>query len=88
MKQIKLVFIGFGLIGKALAEKIIDKNKTLENQSGIKLKTVGIAEIDGCLVDEEGLDLQDCLSLANQGKLAKSKNWETTPSSCLSKSIN
>lgn len=62
MKTVRLVIVGFGIIGRGFAKTLSEKRKFLRQREGIDLKTVGICEIDGCLMNEDGINLSQALS--------------------------
>ena len=51
MKDTKLIIVGFGIVGRGLAE-------TLAKAGAKNLKVVAVCEQDGCIVDEKGIDLK------------------------------
>ena len=61
MKEIKLIIVGFGNIGKGLAESIHKKGRRIK-QCGYSLKVVAICEAKGSLIDEKGLNLEKILT--------------------------
>jgi len=58
MPHYKLAFLGFGNVGRALAELLIRKEKELKERYGITFSTTGIASgRHGSLVNPNGVDL-------------------------------
>jgi homoserine dehydrogenase len=69
MQDIKIAFIGFGNVGRALARLLLDKQTTLHNRYGLKWRAVGVATgRHGIALNPEGINLENALDLAEQGK--------------------
>ena len=57
MNHYKLSFLGFGNVGKALAELLLRKQADIKNQLGITFSVTGIATgSKGIAIDPDGLD--------------------------------
>ncbi|MFZ2070316.1 MAG: homoserine dehydrogenase [Halobacteriota archaeon] len=54
-KTIRISIIGFGYVGSGVAEVIRRKREVIARKYGINLKIVGIADLKGVIVDEQGL---------------------------------
>ncbi|MGD8758989.1 MAG: homoserine dehydrogenase [Anaerolineales bacterium] len=68
MQTIKLVFLGFGNVGRALARLLLSKRQELR-QDGIKWRVVGIATArHGAALDTAGIPLLQALELAQSGE--------------------
>lgn len=64
MTHIKLAFLGFGNVGKALAELLLSNQGEMQAHYGITFSVVGIATgRSGIAVDHQGLDLEKVLEL-------------------------
>ena len=73
--MLKLVFVGFGNVGRSLAQILIDKKKILKEKYGSEYLIVGIAEMYGSFVNQNGLDLENLIDLSfNDFK--KHKDWK------------
>jgi len=57
VKAVRLVVVGFGNIGKGLASTLLEKRKQLMER-GYDLRVVAVCEQKGCVVDDEGVDLE------------------------------
>lgn len=69
MQEVKIAFLGFGNVGQALARLFLDKQALLRDQHNLTCRAVGIATgRHGVALDRRGLDLQEALALADQGK--------------------
>ncbi|MFC1563293.1 homoserine dehydrogenase [candidate division KSB1 bacterium] len=68
MNDIPLIICGFGNIGRAFAELIEVKKKTLQDEYGISFLCKAIIEINGSAVSQEGLPLMEIVSRVKQGK--------------------
>jgi homoserine dehydrogenase len=69
MQEINIALMGFGNVGKALADLFIDKKQTLLDQYNLSYRVTGIATgRHGIAVNPQGIDLQKALDLAAQGE--------------------
>jgi homoserine dehydrogenase len=69
MKKIKLAFLGFGNVGRALARLLLAKRDALRERYQIEWSVVGIAtQRHGTAINEEGLDLESALLLSEAGE--------------------
>ena len=69
MREVKIVLLGFGNLGKALARLLIDKQQTLHDQYYLTYRAIGIATgRHGIALNPQGINLQEALDLANQGE--------------------
>ena len=59
---------GFGVIGRGFAQVLLEKQAHIQKRHGVKIIVVGIGEHNGCLVDENGIDLKAALEVRKQGK--------------------
>ena len=80
MKTARLIIIGFGVIGRGVARVITMKHSELMRDYGIDLRVCAICEIDGCLVNETGIDLESALKRAEEAKLKKHPDWRPVKS--------
>jgi len=65
MKNIRLVIVGFGVVGQGLAELLHTKYELLHTQYGVNVTVVGVANArHGFIYREEGLNLATLLELA------------------------
>jgi homoserine dehydrogenase len=77
MKEISLVLFGFGVIGRGFAQVLLDKKDQIAKKHSTRLKVVGIAERDGCLIDQDGINLKEALDLRQRGEwLDKMSQWK------------
>lgn len=68
MKKVRLLLIGFGVIGRGFAQVLLEKSAYIKKRHGVELKVVGVGERDGCLVGEGGVDLKAALKAREGGK--------------------
>jgi homoserine dehydrogenase len=69
LKQINIAFIGFGKVGKAFAELLLNRKQWLLKNFGIEWKITGIAtKSHGIAIDSQGLPVRKIL-----------KTWERHP---------
>ena len=73
--MLKLVLVGFGNVGRSLAQILIDKKKILREKYGSEYLVVGIAELYGSFVNENGLDLKSLIDLSFTD-FKKHKDWK------------
>ncbi len=72
MKEIRVAFMGFGNVGKALARLILNKQDELADRYGIQLTSTGIfTATHGGAIDYAGLNLLKVLSSSNYEYLSK-----------------
>ncbi|UCF62494.1 MAG: homoserine dehydrogenase [Anaerolineaceae bacterium] len=65
MKKIKIALLGFGNVGRALAQLLLEKREVLQKRYQIDWTVVGIATgRHGSVVNPAGVDLSEALSLA------------------------
>ncbi len=70
-KTVKISIIGFGYVGAGVAEVIKRKKEDIARRYGLDIKLVGIAELKGIFIDENGLDEAEILKLKTG-----EKKWE------------
>ena len=69
MPHYKLAFLGFGNVGKALAELLLSKRADIERKTGITFTVTGIATgTSGIAINPEGIDLLQALELLQSGQ--------------------
>jgi homoserine dehydrogenase len=68
MSHYKLSFLGFGNVGKSLADLLIRKRADIQDQSGVTFSVTGIATgTHGIAIDPDGIDLSRAIYLVNAG---------------------
>ena len=81
-KIIKTILIGKGNVGESFINLLYEKNNYLNQKLGIEIKVIAIFEIDGALIDDDGINLKEIieskenfreLKYWNKGVLAKDK---------------
>ena len=69
MPHYKLAFLGFGNVGKALAELLLSKRADIEEKTGVTFSVAGVATgTRGIAIDPEGVDLLQALELLQSGQ--------------------
>lgn len=69
VKKLNLLFIGFGVVGRGLAELLLEKEVMLRSRFDLEIKTVGICDLKwGTIVNDDGIDLSRALKLVDLGK--------------------
>jgi len=67
--KIKIALIGFGTVGQGLCEILLSKEDYLNSKYGFKASIVAISDVmKGAVYCTDGLDIQQCLDLAQDGK--------------------
>ena len=57
----KIILVGFGVIGRGVAKVIDEKRKSLKEKYGFEPKIVAICDSSGAAIDENGLDLKKAI---------------------------
>jgi homoserine dehydrogenase len=70
-KTVKISISGFGYVGAGVAEVIKRKKEDIARRYGLDIKLVGIADLKGIFIDENGLDEAEILKLKTG-----EKKWE------------
>ena len=85
MPHYKLAFLGFGNVGKALAELLLCKRKNIQEQNDVTFSITGIATgSHGIAIDPEGIDLRTAIERVNSGhSLTAISNQPTSVSTSL-----
>ncbi|USS41484.1 homoserine dehydrogenase [Thermococcus aggregans] len=63
MKEVSLSLIGFGNVGKGVAEVILNKNQYFKEKYGLDIKVVSITDSTATIWDPEGIDLKEALEI-------------------------
>lgn len=64
----RLLFIGFGVVGQGLTELLLEKKLNLKQDYGINYSVVGISDMQkGSLFNPKGIDLEAALEAVNSG---------------------
>ncbi|MFX1295814.1 MAG: homoserine dehydrogenase [Promethearchaeota archaeon] len=65
LKQIKIILVGFGNLGRSLAHMLLEKEKFIQTKSFINLAVTGIIDIDYTIIDKtgNGLNIKELLTL-------------------------
>jgi len=62
----KIILVGFGIIGKGVLKAINLKSEHLKKKYGLDLKVAAICDRSGAAIDEEGLDLELALKVKEE----------------------
>jgi len=80
--------MGFGVIGRGFAKVLLEKSEFIKKKHDIELRVVGIGEYNGCLIDDNGVDLKAALDARKEGKwLDMLPQWKAISSSDMIKSV-
>lgn len=71
MVQLKIAFIGFGVVGQGLAEILVEQKEELKEKYGFEYTVVAVSDkIKGTVYNEKGLDIQNLLDIVKRtGKI-------------------
>lgn len=76
--------VGFGVVGRALAERLLRDRSYLASSFGLKPRVVAIADTSGALVNEKGVDLEKALDAKRRaGSLSEGMPDKVKPISSL-----
>jgi len=78
MPHFHLAFLGFGNVGKALAELLLSERKEIEEKTGVTFSITGIATGSrGIAIDPDGIDIMQALENLISGQpIASSSNLQ------------
>ncbi len=80
MKQITLAMLGFGNVGRAFAQLILDKQALLEKDFNLELIVTGILTgHHGAAIDSAGINLPRALELAENGQSLDTLSSQPAP---------
>ncbi|ODS42256.1 MAG: homoserine dehydrogenase [Candidatus Altiarchaeales archaeon IMC4] len=65
MKDVRLTIVGFGAIGRGFAKVLCEKHAFIAKNHGVNLRVSAICEVNGCLVNERGIDIGSALKPKN-----------------------
>ncbi|MEA2032838.1 MAG: homoserine dehydrogenase [Euryarchaeota archaeon] len=69
-KLVRISIVGLGNVGRGVAEVIRRKQEEITRKYGIDLKIVGVADLSGAVVDENGLS-EDAITKFKSGETAE-----------------
>lgn len=69
-KLVRISIVGLGNVGRGVAEVIRRKQEEITRRYGINLKIVGVADLPGAVVDENGLS-EDAITKFKSGETAE-----------------
>ena len=70
-KTVRISIVGFGYVGAGVAEVIRRKRGDIARKYGLNIKIVGVADLNGVFIDENGLNEAEILKVKTG-----EKNWE------------
>ncbi len=84
MTTLNLALVGFGNVGKAFADLLIEKKDSLLRSHGITTRITGIAtQHHGMVLDRDGIDMESVMRVLASEKHLGSLNREKTPASVM-----
>lgn len=67
--KLEIAFIGFGTVGRGLADLLLEKKAELKERHNMTCRVVAISDIrGGSIMDDRGIDLKEALRLADSKK--------------------
>jgi len=66
----RIVIIGFGIVGQGFCRLLHERRKELIAKHGLNPKIVGITDSGGAAMDESGLDISKILEMKKDKKLS------------------
>ncbi len=60
-RKLRIILVGWGVVGKSFAQMMVDREKELAKQFGFRARIVAIVDKDGAAIDPKGLDLKRLL---------------------------
>ena len=67
MVRVRIVICGFGRVGQAFAQLLLNKGEDLRRQEGLELKIVAAVDIGGAALSKDGLPLGSLLAHVKTG---------------------
>ena len=69
MKEVRLVFVGFGTVGQGCAKHLLANKQKLSDRYGFRFRPVAITDIvKGSIFNDKGIDLLRALTLVEKGQ--------------------
>jgi len=67
--KLRLAFIGFGVVGRGLAEIVVKEREWIKQSQGVDLVAVAVSDLlRGAIYDPAGIDLAACLAAAENNE--------------------
>lgn len=80
MQTIGISLLGFGNVGQAFAQLLLDKQRSIQEQYALDLKVVAIQTgRHGAAIDRNGIDLPSALKIMQDGDMLTALNQTTAP---------
>ena len=62
MSEVRIVLVGFGVVGRSFAELVLSESEKLSQGFGLKPKIVGIVDSNGSALSPDGIDIAKAIS--------------------------
>ena len=76
IKTVRISIVGFGHVGSGVAEVVMRKHDEILRKHGLDLRIVGIADLKGAIIDEEGLNRDEIARFGAGGALLDMSSLE------------
>ena len=76
IKTVRISIVGFGHVGSGVAEVVMRKHDEILRKHGLDLRIVGIADLKGAIIDEEGLNRDEIARFGADGALLDMSSLE------------
>ncbi len=76
MNEANLILIGFGVIGKGVGRVLLKKRDLIRKRYKKDIRIVAVCEVDGSIIDKDGIDLKAAIELAEKNMLREHERWE------------
>ena len=74
-KKVRIAIVGFGNVGKGVAEVIKRKKREIRRKYGLDMRVVSIVDLWGAVINEEGLDIDTVQQEIEKIKRGEGEKW-------------
>lgn len=87
MQNVKVLLVGFGVVGKGVAKVLLKKEREIRKQN-LDIRLLGVCTKSGSVIDEKGVKLSEVLEFAEKGRLKEHPLWSQKRALNIISSIN
>lgn len=66
--MLRILLAGFGIVGKSLAEILLENSERLRREEGLNIRIIGIVDSGGAAVYEKGLNLEEMIKTKKRNR--------------------